>query len=121
MATWTRINNALRTEIPERITSSKNQLESLYQQVEDAKKELQNPFAQEQELISKETRLAFLNAQLNIDSAPEPVAETEQQQLRQVAYAKGAKPSILESLRSGTNGGKNRENQDNVKNHDITM
>lgn len=116
-----RINNTLRTEIPERITSSKNQLESLYQQVEDAKKELQNPFAQEQELTNKETRLAFLNAQLNIDSAPEPVTEPEQTQLRQVAYAKDAKPSILENLRSGTNGGKNRETQDKAKGHDITM
>lgn len=116
-----RINNTLRTEIPERITTSKNQLESLCQQVEDAKKELKNPFAQEQELINKETRLAFLNAQLNIDSAPEPMAEMEQPQLRQVAYAKGAKPSILENLRSGSGGGKNRENPDKAKGHDITM
>ncbi len=44
-----------------------------------------------------------------------------EQQLRQAAYAKGAKPSILESLRFGTNGGKNRENQDKAKDYEITM
>lgn len=62
-----------------------------------------------------------MSTTISATSAPEPVTETEQPHLRQVAYAKGAKPSILESLRSGTNGGKNRENQDKAKNHDITM
>lgn len=117
----TRINNTLRTDIPERLTSSKNQLENLYQQAEDAKMELKNPFAQEQELINKETRLAFLNTQLNIDGGPEHVTETTEQEMRQVAYAKNAKPSILENLRSGLTGEKKRNNHDKAKGKDITM
>jgi hypothetical protein len=52
----TRINNALRADIPERLETSKNQLENLYKQVEDAKRELKKPFAQERELAEKETR-----------------------------------------------------------------
>ena len=116
----TRINNALRADIPDRLTSSKNQLENLRQQVEDAKKELKNPFAQEEVLAAKETRLAFLNAQLNIDSGPERMMEAEPD-LPQVAYAKSAKPSILENLRSSTKDGKSKENVDKVKNHDIII
>ena len=117
----TRINNTMRTEIPDRLSSSKNQLENLYQQVEDAKKELKNPFAQEQELISKETRLAFLNAQLNIDSGSESVAVVAESELRQVAYAKSAKLSILETLRSGMIGGKSKNNPDKTKRGDVTV
>lgn len=117
----TRINNALRLDIPERLASSKNQLENLYQQVEDAKRELKNPFAQEQELAAKEMRLAFLNAQLNIDSGPERVMEAAESDLPQLAYAKSAKPSILENLRSGIAGGKNKDNPDKAKNQGITM
>jgi len=117
----TRINNALRVDIPERLESSKNQLANLYQQVEDAKKELKNPFAQERQLDEKEARLALLNAQLNIDSGPERVMEAVESDLLQAAYAKSAKPSILENLRSGMTGGKNKDNLDKVKGSDITM
>ncbi len=116
----TRINNALRVDIPDRLKSSKSQLENLCQQVEDAKKELKNPFAQEGVLAAKETRLAFLNAQLNIDSGPERVTE-EELDLPQAAYAKSAKPSILENLRFGTTGGKNRDNHDKARGNDIIM
>lgn len=117
----TRINNALRIDIPERLKSSKNQLENLSQQVEDAKKELKNPFAQEGVLAAKETRLAFLNAQLNIDSGPERVTEAAEPDLLQVAYAKSAKPSILENLRSDMSNDKNRDAQDKTRNKDIMM
>lgn len=117
----TRINNALRIDIPERLTSSKNQLENLSQQVEDAKNELKNPFSQERELAAKETRLALLNAQLNIDSGTERVMEAVEPDLPQLAYAKSAKPSILENLRSSTKDSKNKENADKVKNHDIII
>lgn len=41
-----------------------------------------------------------------------PMVVTEQPQPWQVAYAKGPKPSIPENLRSGSEGGKNREKQD---------
>jgi N12 class adenine-specific DNA methylase len=117
----TRINNALRVDIPERLETSKNQLENLYQQVEDAKRELKKPFAQERELAEKEARLAFLNAQLNIDSGPERVMEMTESDLPHLAYAKSAKPSILENLRSGTSGGKLKVLSDKLKNHDVTL
>ena len=91
----TRINNALKN-IPQRLSSSKSQLESLYQQVEDAKKELQNPFSLETELAGKETRLALLNAELNIDGGRQEQPEQEVSEI-----AKRVKPSILDSLRPG--------------------
>ena len=116
----TRINNALRADIPERLKSSKSQLENLYQQVEDAKRELKNPFAQERLLVEKETRLAFLNAQLNIDSRPERVMEAAETDLPQEAYAKSAKPSILAGLHKYGDGRKT-DSPDKQKNNDITM
>lgn len=116
----TRINNALRVDIPERLESSKNQLENLYQQVEDAKRELKNPFAQERQLAEKEARLAFLNAQLNIDSGQERVMEVAEADLPQAAYAKSAKPSILAGLHKYGDGRKT-DSPDKQKNNDITM
>ena len=108
-------------DIPERLESSKKQLENLYQQVEDAKRELKNPFAQERQLAEKEACLAFLNAQLNIDSGQERVMEVAEADLPQAAYAKSAKPSILENLRSRMTGEKNRDNHDKGKGNDIIM
>jgi len=116
----TRINNALRVDIPERLKSSKSQLENLYQQVEDAKRELKNPFAQERLLVEKETRLALLNAQLNIDSGPGRTIEAAEPELPQVAYGKSEKPSILEGLHRYGDGRKNT-GADKQKNNDITM
>jgi len=67
-------------------------------------KSYKNPFTQERELAEKETRLAFLNSQLNIDGRPERVMEADESDPPQMAYAKSAKPSILENLRSDTTG-----------------
>lgn len=72
-------------------------------------------------MAEKEARLAFLNAQLNIDSGPERIMEAAEPDLTQLAYAKSAKPSILENLRSGMTGGKNKGNPDKAKKNDITM
>jgi len=62
----TLINNALE-KLPDRLNGAKSQLEGVNRQIEAAKIELAKPFKQENELQEKETRLAFLNADLNID------------------------------------------------------
>jgi len=61
-----RITNAL-DKLPERLEGSKEQLANLEKQVTAAKEELAHPFALEDELQTKEARLALLNADLNID------------------------------------------------------
>jgi len=62
----TRINNAL-DNLGKQLDGQRAQLENLNTQMAAAKEELAKPFPQEQELISKETRLVLLNADLNID------------------------------------------------------
>ena len=62
----TRIDNAL-GGIEGRIETTKQKLDSLYQQPEDAKAELGKPFPQEAELQQKSARLAELDAALNMD------------------------------------------------------
>jgi hypothetical protein len=66
LGNMTRINNAL-DKLPERLEGAKSQLENLNKQSEAAKDELAKPFEQEAELAEKESRLALLNADLNID------------------------------------------------------
>jgi hypothetical protein len=61
-----RITNAL-DKLPERLEGSKSQLANLEKQVAAAKEELAHPFALEDELKTKEARLALLNSDLNID------------------------------------------------------
>lgn len=48
---------------------NKEQLKTVREQREEAKAELAKPFAREKELADKLTRLAQLNAELNIDGA----------------------------------------------------
>ena len=67
-----RINNAF-DKIPERLRSSENQLQTLYEQVENAKAELAKPFAFEDELAEKSARLAELDASLDMDGNATPV------------------------------------------------
>jgi hypothetical protein len=61
-----RITNAL-DKLPERLEGAKAQLANYEKQVAAAKEELAKPFAQEEELAAKESRLALLNSDLNID------------------------------------------------------
>ncbi len=91
----TRMNNALKVDIPQHLESNRVYLENLNQQVENARKELDKPFAMERELSEKETRLALINAELNIDDGRAPL---EAASLGSAQSAK-SKPSILESLR----------------------
>jgi hypothetical protein len=61
-----RITNAL-DKLPERLEGQKDQLANYEKQVAAAKEELAKPFTMEEELQAKESRLALLNADLNID------------------------------------------------------
>lgn len=75
----TRIDNAL-AGIPRRIQNVENKLNDLNQQMSTAKSELGKPFPQEEELKTKSTRLAELDAKLNLDR---PAAQTEKKKPEQ--------------------------------------
>ena len=111
----TRINNCL-ADLPKKLSGAKSQLESLYQQQESAKAELEKPFALAGELAEKEARLALLNADLNIDGDGgfelmndtderddidiDPDDEIEEEYDPMAVSAKSARPSLLEGIRS---------------------
>ena len=62
----TRIENAL-ANMPQKFEKAEERIAELERQTEQAKAELGKPFAQEKELEAKASRLAELNAALNID------------------------------------------------------
>ena len=64
----TRIENAL-NGITEKLEYEKNHINSLFKQAENVREELRKPFALEEELAVKSTRLAELNIQLDLDNA----------------------------------------------------
>jgi hypothetical protein len=71
----TRINNALEA-IPTHLGKAEERLETLHQQMETAKAEMEKPFAQSEELKGMEARLSELNTLLNMDSGSDrPEAE----------------------------------------------
>jgi hypothetical protein len=118
----TRINNVL-SDLPERLQGAKSQLETFVTQKKEAELELEKPFILADELAEKETRLALLNAELNIDgnggydvlndpdtrteAARENRAEADDEygdyeeeiEPEQAASAKG-RPSFLDGIRS---------------------
>jgi len=61
-----RINNVL-SDLPGKQVHYREQLSTLKQQMVTAKEQIETPFKQEQELQTKSTRLAELNALLNMD------------------------------------------------------
>ena len=67
----TRIENAI-NGIPQRIETTRGQLENYHNQVKAAEEELQRPFAHADELKEKMERLAKLNAELTIQEHPSP-------------------------------------------------
>ena len=110
-----RINNAL-DRIPQRLQSVEAQLQALYGQIENAKAELEKPFAFEAELAEKAARLAELDAMLNIDEAPGPalmggdeicakdaelISDDENYANASKPTSAKEKPSILEALKHG--------------------
>ena len=107
----TRINNAF-DKIPQRLQSSKAQLQTLYEQMENAKAELDKPFTFETEFAEKSARLAELDAMLNMDEAPEPALIADEEAAKaaptsvsskaaQTTISAKEKPSILEALKHG--------------------
>nr|WP_242869099.1 SNF2-related protein [Ruthenibacterium lactatiformans] len=87
-----RIDNAL-AGMPERLNAVRAQLDNLYQQQSAARAELGKPFPQEAELQQKSSRLAELNALLDMDGckpAPQQVAKR---------LAKAERPSVLDKLK----------------------
>ena len=98
----TRINNVF-DKIPQRLHSSEAQLQTLYDQMENARAEFDRPFAFEAEFADKSARLAELDTMLNMDEVPEPVligTEDAAKTNCPVIEAK-EKPSILEALKQG--------------------
>ncbi|MGN0173381.1 MAG: helicase-related protein, partial [Acutalibacteraceae bacterium] len=64
----TRLDNAI-DNIPEKLKSTKANLENTLNQLENAKVEMTKPFAKEDELKQKTKRLNKLNAVLNVDQS----------------------------------------------------
>lgn len=62
----TRLNNVL-SDLPSKLQYARQQLTTLYQQVDTAKEQVVMPFEKEQELQEKAKRLAELNILLNMD------------------------------------------------------
>ena len=72
----TRIDNAV-DNIETRLHKAEEQLENTKAQLETAKVEVEKPFAQEDELKQKMTRLTELNALLDMDKGDTPVVGGE--------------------------------------------
>lgn len=66
-----RLDSAL-NKLPERMILERGKLEALYQQREDAQKQLNTPFPQEDELREKTKRLEELAVELDVDAGREP-------------------------------------------------
>jgi len=69
-----RLNNAF-AEMPKKLEYCREQLKTLRQQMETAKKEIDIPFEKEQELQSKSARLHELNILLNMDKAENEIMD----------------------------------------------
>ena len=72
----TRLNNVL-AEMPKKLEYCREQLKTLRQQMETAKKEIDIPFEKEQELQSKSARLHELNILLNMDKRENEMVDGE--------------------------------------------
>ncbi|MCD8356975.1 MAG: SNF2-related protein [Clostridia bacterium] len=72
----TRIENEI-AKFPKELEEYQSGLAEIWKQMEVAKAELQQPFAQEEELKQKEERLAELNIELNLDRHDAPVLVDE--------------------------------------------
>lgn len=71
-----RLDNAL-AKMPGYLKNAEHRLESYRQQLETAKAEVQKPFPQEEELAQKESRLAQLNIELDLDHPSTEVLEED--------------------------------------------
>lgn len=78
---FTRMDNLL-MDIAKKLSESQDKLQSIHTQIAAAQKELEKPFAEEQELKEKEARLVELNALLSTESqdnsSPEAADQLEE-------------------------------------------
>ena len=101
----TRIENAL-ANMPQKLEKAEERIAELERQTEQAKAELGKPFAQEKELEAKASRLAELNAALNIDEKrKEPM---EKRPMKDVLKAYQER---VDAQRQGEKGGTNEWNR----------
>jgi N12 class adenine-specific DNA methylase/adenine-specific DNA methylase len=77
----TRLNNVL-AEIPKKLEYCREQLNTLHQQMETAKEQIDIPFEKEQELQAKSARLSELNILLNMDKRENEIIDTEPEEDR---------------------------------------
>jgi hypothetical protein len=97
----TRINNALEA-IPAHLGKAEERLETLHQQVETAKAEMEKPFAQIDDLKEMEARLSELNALLNMDSGSDrsdAEARDDEPEERISADKPAARESVMDRLK----------------------
>ncbi|MCR5637028.1 MAG: helicase [Clostridiales bacterium] len=73
-----RLDNQI-ASFPERQTACENQLENEKQQLENAKAELDKPFAHEEELKTKSARLAELNTLLDLNKKDNEIVDGERE------------------------------------------
>ena len=90
----TRINNLLES-YPEKLAEAEQRLETVQEQMTNAKEEVGKPFPKEEELNQKLVRLSELNALLNMDERE--VTETEQSESKE-KEERPARGSIHEKL-----------------------
>lgn len=83
----TRLNNSL-SDMPKKLEYQVGQLETLKQQMEDAKLEVNKPFSQEADLVFKMTRLNELNALLNVDEKETYIIDEEPEAVEEVSLKK---------------------------------
>ena len=90
----TRINNLL-DSYPEKLSEAQQRLETVYEQLANAKEEVGKPFPKEEELNQKLERLSELNALLNMDEREDAEAEVSESDEKEERSARG---SIHEKL-----------------------
>ena len=92
----TRINNLLES-YPEKLAEAEQRLETVQEQMTNAKEEVGKPFPKEEELNQKLERLSELNALLNMDERED--TETEQSESKE-KEERPARGSIHEKLQT---------------------
>lgn len=90
----TRINNLL-DSYPEKLSEAQQRLETVYEQLANAKEEVGKPFPKDAELNQMLERLAELNALLNMDEREDAEAEVSESDEKEERPARG---SIHEKL-----------------------
>lgn len=81
---FTRMDNLL-MDISKKLSESQDKLQSIHTQIAAAQKELEKPFAEEQELKEKEARLIELNALLSTESQDNSSPDAADQHEKHIA------------------------------------